>query len=105
MGVGRWLRSTLCRAFKILGFRNRHGYRLLVFSLCGSALQSICGEQWHPPCSGRACTRSCYPSKRPEMFRRASDSGRSSSPETDTGSRGVSVLGIVVPGACARAWG
>ena len=33
------------------------------------------------------------------MFRHASDSGRSSSPETDTGSRGVSVLGIVVPAA------
>ena len=63
------MRSTLSCAFEILGFfRNRRGdLRLLVFSPCGSTLQLICGEQWRPPCSGRACTRSCYPSERPEM--------------------------------------
>ena len=39
------------------------------------------------------------------QFRRASGIGRSSSPVTGTGSRGVSALGIVVPGAYPSAWG
>jgi hypothetical protein len=105
MGVGRRLRSTLSCAFEILGFfRNRRGcLRLLVFSPCGSALQLICGEQWHPPCSGRACTRSCYPSERPGKVLRASGIVRSSSRVTGKDSRAVSALGSGALGAYPRA--
>jgi hypothetical protein len=95
LGVGRWLRPTLCCEFKISGiFRNRHGcLRLLAFSPCGSTLQLICGEQWHPPCSGRACTRFCYPSERPEMFRRASDNDASQCSVTNLSFHSSSVGG------------
>jgi hypothetical protein len=63
-------------------------------SRCGSALQWICGEQWHPLCSARASVRSYFPPEGPAIFRRASDSGRSTSPVTGTASRSWSALRI-----------
>jgi hypothetical protein len=64
-----------------------------------------CGEQLPPPSNFRASRHSYSPSARPVTVRRASGNGRSALPATGKGSRVVSVLGIVVPGACAIAWG
>ena len=83
----------------------RVGLNQSIVGQCGLAMLLTCGEQLLPPNNFRASRRSYSPSARPVRFRRASGSGRSASPATGTGSRVVSVLGIVVPGACASCMG
>jgi hypothetical protein len=68
-------------------------------------LQSLASAQLLQLNGGHASKRFYFPLARPATFRRASGIDHLPLPATGTRSRVVFVLGIVVPGAYASAWG